>query len=82
MEQGIIQNLKVRYWKLVIMKQLKSIEKNTELQISVMDASRMLHVCQVWDRVTEKTIKNCFRHANFVKTTTDDIKIPLKMTSP
>lgn len=61
MDQGIIQNLKIHYRKLVIMKQLKSIERNKELQITVLDALRMLY--QAWDRVTEKTIKNCFRHA-------------------
>lgn len=53
MDQGIIQNLKIHYRKLVIMKQLKSIERNKELQITVLDALRMLY--QAWDRVTEKT---------------------------
>lgn len=69
------------------MKQLKSIERNTELQITVLDALRMLY--QAWDRVTEKTIKNCFRHANFVSAATNEMQIPLtamkkiqKMTSP
>ncbi|XP_052696183.1 tigger transposable element-derived protein 4-like [Crassostrea angulata] len=55
MDQGIIQNLKIHYRKLVIMKQLESIERNKELQITVLDALRMLY--QAWDRVTEKTIK-------------------------
>lgn len=70
MDQGIIQNLKVHYRKLVIMKQLKSIERNTELQITVLDSLRMLY--QTWDRVTEKTIKNCFCHANFVRAATNE----------
>lgn len=70
MDQGIIQNLKIHYRKLVIMKQLKSIERNKELQITVLDALRMLY--QAWDRVTEKTIKNCFRHANFVSAATNE----------
>lgn len=26
---------------------------------------------KAWDRVTEKTIKNCFRHANFVRAATN-----------
>nr|XP_034336051.1 tigger transposable element-derived protein 4 [Crassostrea gigas] len=43
MDQGIIQNLKIHYRKLVIMKQLKSIERNKELQITVLDALRMLY---------------------------------------
>ncbi|XP_062606703.1 tigger transposable element-derived protein 4-like [Saccostrea cucullata] len=64
MDQGIIQNLKVHYRKQVILKQLQSIEKKTELQISVLDALRMLN--NAWNKVTEKTIKNCFRHAKFV----------------
>lgn len=70
MDQGIIQNLKIHYRKLVIMKQLKSIERNKILQITVLDALRMLY--QAWDRVTEKTIKNCFRHANFVSAATNE----------
>ncbi|XP_062622348.1 tigger transposable element-derived protein 4-like [Saccostrea cucullata] len=63
MDQGIIQNLKVHYRKLVILRQLKAIENQTELTISVLDAMRMLN--QAWAKVSEKTIQNCFRHANF-----------------
>lgn len=46
------------------MKQLKFIERNKELQIIVFDGLWMLY--QVWDRVIEKIIKNCFCYVNFV----------------
>ena len=69
MDQGIIQNLKVYYRKQVILRQLKAIEKKTDLQITVLDALRMLH--NAWDKVTETTIQNCFKHAKFASTQTE-----------
>lgn len=63
MDQGVIQNLKVHYRKLVIQTQLKAYEKQAEsTNISVLDALRLLS--KAWARVTEKTIANCFRHTN------------------
>ena len=64
MDQGVIQNLKVHYRKLVILQQLKAYEDTTEpAVISVLDALRLLS--KAWANVTAKTITNCFRHANF-----------------
>ncbi|XP_061169489.1 tigger transposable element-derived protein 4-like [Saccostrea echinata] len=70
MDQGIIQNLKVHYRKLVIMKKLRAIEKRCELTITVIDALCMLY--EAWTKVTDKTIQNCFRHANFSTDTAVD----------
>ena len=69
MDQGIIQNLKVYYQKQVILRQVKAIEKKTDLQITVLDALRMLH--NAWDKFTETTIQNCFKHAKFATTQTN-----------
>ena len=69
MDQGIIQNLKVYYRKQVILRQLKAIEKKTDLQITVLDALRMLQ--NALEKVTETTIQNCFKHAKFASTQTE-----------
>ena len=69
MDQGIIQNLKLYYRKQVILRQLTAIEKKTNLQITVLDALRMLH--NALDKVTEMTIQNCFKHAKFATTQTE-----------
>ena len=60
MDQGVIQNLKVHYRKLVILQQLKSYDSTAEpTVISVFDAFRLLSRARA--RVSEKTISNCFR---------------------
>ena len=72
MDQGIIQNLKVYYRKQDILRQLKAIKKKTDLQITVLDALRMLH--NAWHKGTETTIQNCFRHSKFATTQTETEK--------
>ncbi|XP_041359874.1 tigger transposable element-derived protein 4-like [Gigantopelta aegis] len=61
MDQGIINNLKCHYKRLVIMKQLAAADDNTEVQITVLDALYMMQ--QSWTKLTKATIENCFRHA-------------------
>ena len=73
MDQGINQNLKFYYRKQVILRQVKAIEKKTDLQITVLDALRMLH--NAWDKFTETTIQNCFKHAKFATTLTNTVII-------
>ena len=64
MDSGVIQNLKVHYRKLVILKQLKAYEDTTEpAVISVLDALCLLS--KAWANITAKAITKCFRHANF-----------------
>ena len=53
MDQGVIQNLKVHYRKLVILQQLKSYDSTEEpTVISVLDALHLLS--RAWAKVSEK----------------------------
>ena len=75
-DQGIINSLKHHYQARVVRKNLDHIkDKMTTVsaepttsetfRISVLDA--LCDLRSAWDKVTEKTIKNCFRHAGFCK---------------
>ena len=64
MDQGIIQNLKVHYRKLLLRQRILAIDSGTEFSFNLLDAVHLLR--QAWDNVTASTISNCFRHANFV----------------
>ncbi|KAK3759236.1 hypothetical protein RRG08_054955 [Elysia crispata] len=75
-DQGIINSLKHHYRARVVRKYLDHIkDKMTAVsaepttsetfRITVLDA--LCDLRSVWDKVTEKTIKNCFRHAGFCK---------------
>nr|XP_011440876.2 tigger transposable element-derived protein 4-like [Crassostrea gigas] len=63
MDQGIIQNLKVHYRKRVLVRYISAIDRKETPHISVLHALHML--IQACNSVTEKTISNCFRHADF-----------------
>ncbi|XP_041369810.1 tigger transposable element-derived protein 4-like [Gigantopelta aegis] len=67
MDQGVIQNLKVHYQKHIIVRHLATIDKKTEVKLSVLDALRFLKLA--WDNVSVGTINHCFRHAGFINTT-------------
>jgi hypothetical protein len=67
MDQGVIQNLKLHYCKLVIQIFFRAVDNKTDLTISVLDALRMFS--QAWGSVTSKTISNCFHHTKFVNPT-------------
>ena len=64
MEQGIIQNLKVKYRKFLLESRLHSIDFQTTFNISVLDSIFMIN--RAWSSVTSETISNCFRKAGFV----------------
>lgn len=64
MDHGVIQNLKVHYRKLIVLRQLSAIDAHTEFTISLLDAMRLLQ--QAWQSVTPATIRNCYRHAGFL----------------
>ncbi|XP_041369493.1 tigger transposable element-derived protein 4-like [Gigantopelta aegis] len=70
MDQDVINNLKSHYKRLVIMKQLHTADKNTDVLITVLDAMYLMQ--QSWRKVTRKTIANCFRHAKFVPSSNGD----------
>lgn len=57
MNQGIIQNLKVNYRKRVLLKFIKSIDRDEAPNINVLDALHLLS--QAWNCVTSSTVFNC-----------------------
>lgn len=65
MEQGIILNLKVHYRKPVLLKFIKSINRDETPNISILDALHLLS--QAWNCVTSFTVSNCFRQAGFTQ---------------
>lgn len=66
MDQGIIQNLKTLYRRLVVDRLLHAVEDDQPINnntVTLLDAIRMLH--SAWNQVKPETIVNCFRHAGF-----------------
>ena len=64
MDQGVIQNLKVHYRKLLLRCRISEIEARKDYKIELLDALHLLR--RAWEQVTGETIKNCFRHAKFI----------------
>ena len=65
MDQGMIKNLKVQYRKQIVARKISAIEKDSDFNVSILDALRMLK--SAWTAVTAVTIQNCYRHAGFQK---------------
>ena len=63
-DQGIIQNLKFQYRKLLLRKYLATIEGKKDFCVNVLDACNLLRTA--WNLVTPTTIQNCFAHARFI----------------
>lgn len=61
MDHGIILNLKVHYRKRVLLKFIKSIDRDETPNINVLDALHLLS--QALNCVTSSTVSNCFGHA-------------------
>ena len=61
-DQGVIQNLKVHFRKLLLTKVIRHTDA-ADFQITLLDALSDLKLA--WDMVTASTIKNCFRTACF-----------------
>lgn len=65
LDQGVIKSLKVHFRKFQIVKMLQQSEESSENEfkwkITILDAVTM--ISKAWDRVTPKTIANCFKHA-------------------
>lgn len=74
-DQGIIKTLKSHYRKILVQKMMNNIEETAApFSVNLLDAIEM--VTTAWARVTPDTIKKCFLHAGFRKssaiTTIDD----------
>ncbi|GBM13908.1 hypothetical protein AVEN_152347-1 [Araneus ventricosus] len=63
LDQGIIQNFKATYRKLLLQDMISAIDRKKQLQVSVLNA--IFYIDQSWNMVSQKTIANCFRHAGF-----------------
>lgn len=65
MDQGIIENLKRHYKKLLLCRRLEAMDEGKDFKFTLLDA---LHIARrAWDKVSESTIRNCFAKANFIE---------------
>lgn len=65
LDQGIIQNFKVFYRKLLIDHMLNCIEEGTKYEINFLHAMRFSR--RAWHDVTKTTVVNCFRKCGFTR---------------
>jgi hypothetical protein len=68
MEQGIVQNIKLQYRKLLLRRRVAALDREEEppfFDFNVLDALKTLKLA--WESVTPTTIVNCFSKAGFVK---------------
>lgn len=64
LDQGIIRAMKVYFRQCQVMKMIENADKNVEFNINLLDAICM--ISKAWDKVSGKTIANCFKHAGFL----------------
>ncbi|CAB3222382.1 unnamed protein product [Arctia plantaginis] len=79
-DQGMIKALKTQYRKLQVLQMIQNIEKSKDTKsLNVLDA--ILMISEAWEKVTQTTIANSFRHAGFKDLSPsqaeDDDDIPL-----
>jgi hypothetical protein len=65
MDQGIIENLKRHYKKVLLKQRLQAMDLGKEFSFTLLDALHVVH--NAWDQVSQTTIKNCFAKAKFVE---------------
>lgn len=77
MDQGVIENMKRHYKKLLLRRRIAAIEGNTGFKLDLLNSLRLVR--DAWDRVTGATIRNCFVKAKFVEeeaqTDTEDAEL-------
>jgi hypothetical protein len=61
MDQGVIRSLKCHFCKLILLRMIECTEKKQDHTATLLDAVRCVE--KAWRLVTEKIIRNCFRHA-------------------
>ena len=61
----VIRSLKCHFCKLVLLQMIECIDKKEVYSINLIDAVRF--VLKAWERITEKTIRNCFRNAGIIQ---------------
>lgn len=62
MDQGVIR-LKSHYRRVQVLKLIQNLDSNDQKSFMVLDA--ILMISEAWEKVSQKTIANCFRHAGF-----------------
>ncbi|GBO42947.1 Tigger transposable element-derived protein 4 [Araneus ventricosus] len=71
LDQGVIMSFKCNYRKLRSRRIVSALDEGEDNKVDILTA---LHLSKAaWNDVTENTIKNCFRHAGFKKTTRNEI---------
>ena len=65
MDQGIIENLKRHYKKILLRHRLEAMDEGKEFEFTLLDALHI--VCRAWEQVSESTIRNCFVKAKFIE---------------
>ena len=63
MDQGVIQNLKVHYRRLLLRKRIDAIDVGYAFSLNLLDAIHLLR--RAWEAVSDNTIQGCFRRAKF-----------------
>ena len=62
----VIRSLKCHFRKLVLMQITEYIDKKEVYSVNLLDAVRFIY--KAWERLTQKTIRNCFRrHAGIIQ---------------
>ena len=61
----MIRSLKCHFRKLVLLQMIECIDKKEVYSVNLLDAVRFFH--KAWERVTQKAIRNCFRHAGIIQ---------------
>ncbi|XP_043462863.1 tigger transposable element-derived protein 4-like [Leptopilina heterotoma] len=77
LDQGIIQNFKIKYRTEVVRKMIVDMENNTVSSINVLQALRM--VDKAWRGVTQETITNCFKKCAFPSTSEEIVEMSLTL---
>lgn len=76
LDQGVIKSLKVHFRKFLVLKMLQQYDENNadgefKWTVTLLDAVAM--ISKAWDKVTQKTIANCFTHSGLgVNISTED----------
>ena len=72
MDQGAICSLKAKYRNKVVQKMIEAIHSKKSLPtISLLGAMKMLVIA--WDKVTDRTMQNCFKKVDFSGIGNDDV---------
>ena len=70
MDAGVIRCLKAQYRNSLAKLRLLAFEEKRDFKVDVLQAMRLL--TQAWNSVSEVTIQNCFKKANFVRLEDED----------